>query len=480
MRLTLLIQVFAFLIQLSEFSCQQQNVPNIPHSFHNMALVPLWKKNTWMTLSIYINSDNLFSDYKAEPNWKFQLQNNDSPILTNAVVDITHKNVAIYAHIFLVKDSFPIDPANSSFSIDSIVYVCHGLTKFYQNKPYWHNTITISLVHHPKDYISKDTLHPATLKHFLNNQGRQRVGFYRPIVFPNDFWLIQKDAYPINHTTGILPLTVQLETINLWKFNVYAVLADEKKPSPSYSIDETKQFMSNMNPSYTLSFTLITCLLHGLFELLAVKNDVSFWIDKTNSIGVSTSSIILNLSIQIILFDLKSTLTCTIQLIRICIEIWKLYRLFKFKYYWILIQHPKKTRFVIRTIPIQHPTLIKRGENTTNMLDCTALQYIACIVTPLFLLFELWSTTTTTTTTISINLAHFLIIIPQLYINHQMHMVNNVSIDTMVYKSINIAIDGLFALAIGIPILHQLSFIKSNLIFLVYIFQKYYIQIRKK
>lgn len=69
--------------------------------------------------------------------------------------------------------------------MDSIVYVCHGneksiitnvhkqktnqsikkvLTKFYQNKPYWHNTITISLVHHPKDYISKDTLHPATLK----------------------------------------------------------------------------------------------------------------------------------------------------------------------------------------------------------------------------------------------------------------------------------------------------------------------------
>lgn len=65
------------------------DVPNIPHSFHNMALVPLWKKNTWMTLLIYINSDNLFSDYKAEPNWKFQLQNNDSPILTNAVVDIT-------------------------------------------------------------------------------------------------------------------------------------------------------------------------------------------------------------------------------------------------------------------------------------------------------------------------------------------------------------------------------------------------------
>lgn len=102
----------------------------------------------------------------------------------------------------------------------------------------------------------------------------------------------------------------------------------------------------------------------------------------------------------------------------------------------MLIQNPKKSRFVIRMVPIQQPTLIKRGENTTNMLDSTALQYISCIAIPLFLLFGGWSSSTTT----SINLAHFLIIIPQLYINCQMNMVNHVSTDTMVYRSINIAI----------------------------------------
>lgn len=42
----------------------------------------------------------------------------------------------------------------------------------------------------------------TSLIDFLNNQGHQRVGFYRPIVFPNDFWLIQKDAHPIKDTTG--------------------------------------------------------------------------------------------------------------------------------------------------------------------------------------------------------------------------------------------------------------------------------------
>jgi hypothetical protein len=116
---------------------------------------------------------------------------------------------------------------------------------------------------------------------FLNNQKKQKqpqqqVGFYRPIVFPNDFWLIKRDAYPINETTDVLPLTIKLESINLWKFNLYAVLAEEKKQKqtvmPPSSIDEMKRMMMNIDPSYMLSVTLITCLLHGLFELLAFKN----------------------------------------------------------------------------------------------------------------------------------------------------------------------------------------------------------------
>lgn len=51
------------------------------------------------------------------------------------------------------------------------VYLCTAklmssvaLTKFYKDAPYWHQTITISLVYDTKDYINRDTLHPVTLK----------------------------------------------------------------------------------------------------------------------------------------------------------------------------------------------------------------------------------------------------------------------------------------------------------------------------
>lgn len=43
------------------------------------------------------------------------------------------------------------------------------LTKFYQNDvirsiPYWHNTVTISLVYDTSEYIPRDSLHPITLR----------------------------------------------------------------------------------------------------------------------------------------------------------------------------------------------------------------------------------------------------------------------------------------------------------------------------
>lgn len=52
----------------SSFKQQQQ----MPQSF-----IPLWKKNIWMDLYIFINPHDKFNDYSAIPNWKISLQNNN-------------------------------------------------------------------------------------------------------------------------------------------------------------------------------------------------------------------------------------------------------------------------------------------------------------------------------------------------------------------------------------------------------------------
>lgn len=76
-------------------------------------------------------------------------------------------------------------------------------------------------------------------------------------------------------------MTIHLETINLWKFNIYAVLEATKnnnidREQENYSSTATSMAIDEqilLDLSFTTtSITLLTCLFHGLFEFLAFKN----------------------------------------------------------------------------------------------------------------------------------------------------------------------------------------------------------------
>jgi hypothetical protein len=49
---------------------------NVFHQQQPQSLVPLWKKNIWMDLYIFINPQIDFNDYNAMPQWKISIQNN--------------------------------------------------------------------------------------------------------------------------------------------------------------------------------------------------------------------------------------------------------------------------------------------------------------------------------------------------------------------------------------------------------------------
>merc|ERR1712194_238940 len=62
---------------------------------------------------------------------------------------------------------------------------------------------------------------------------------------------------------------------------------------------------------------------------------------------------------------------------------------------------------------------------------------------------------------------------PQLFINYKLQSVAHLNWRTMSYKSINTFIDDLFAFVIKMPIMHRLAFLRDDLIFFVYLFQRY-------
>lgn len=110
------------------------------------------------------------------------------------------------------------------------------------------------------------------------------LGFYKPIVFPNEFWTLQQNGFAVNESVSVLPLNIIIEPISMWKFNIFATLDESMRQqanSPlggmsSGDLDEVKRMFLETNP-ILLGTTIAVSLLHSLFEMLAFKNG-EFWL----------------------------------------------------------------------------------------------------------------------------------------------------------------------------------------------------------
>ncbi|KAL9542478.1 hypothetical protein MBANPS3_008594 [Mucor bainieri] len=228
------------------------------------------------------------------------------------------------------------------------------------------------------------------------SSNQRRINFYRPIIFPNNFWQTSNDAYPINDTTmSTLPLTVHLESINVWKFNVYAVLANKDDQQTNNSPSGLDDNLSVLEQGYMFSITLLTCFMHGLFELLAFKNDIGFYRAKTNRIGISVNSLVVHIAIQATLFlytmDFsKNAIRGCIQLVHLCVNAWKLNHVWLHEYEWVIEQGSDYgfTIRMARSVTRGKHKLVEQGEEKTQQLDTVAFKLLAVVALPLFTVYN--------------------------------------------------------------------------------------------
>jgi len=67
----------------------------------------------------------------------------------------------------------------------------------------------------------------------------------------------------------------------------------------------------------------------------------------------------------------------------------------------------------------------------------------------------------------------FILMMPQLFINYKLKSVAHLPWKTFMYKALNTFIDDLFAFIIKMPTLHRLSCLRDDLIFLIYLYQRW-------
>ena len=76
--------------------------------------------------------------------------------------------------------------------------------------------------------------------------------------------------------------------------------------------------------------TAVVMCLHTLFEMLAFKNDISFWHNKDNMEGISVKALYMQIGMSVIvlmyLMDNETSIVIIVpQGISIVIDIWKLF-----------------------------------------------------------------------------------------------------------------------------------------------------------
>ena len=112
---------------------------------------------------------------------------------------------------------------------------------------------------------------------------------YKPILWINDYWNLNRDYQPINTSTPTLNLTLTFQPLSMFKwqmysaqqlknrFNVLGNLMGEEEDDQDQ--DSVKEAFLETNV-YLLVLTFVVSIVHSVFEFLAFKNHIQFWNKK--------------------------------------------------------------------------------------------------------------------------------------------------------------------------------------------------------
>lgn len=433
-------------------------------------------------------------------------------------------NGSLFAHIFFARSGFPVDPNDPEYQPLSAFGLKHPivayLPKSKANKKksllgnsedsiedvavsegddepqaeskddgpmnsYWKPNITVNLVDDFTKY-SQRAIPPNVAPH-MNIEPTS--GNYYPTVFFNEFWLLRDKLIAINETVTELPLHLEVAPISMTKWQLFLQIDQSFQIHRSYGsmlegeADELKRVFVEGNP-YLLGITMFVSLLHSVFDFLAFKNDIQFWNKNKSMEGLSAKSVVVSFICQLVIFlylldNDTSWMILASSGIGVCIEFWKIGKAMHIE--------------VDRTGSIPKLKFSDRDSyagNKTKEYDDLAMKYLSYVLFVLVgcssvysLMYEThksWYSWILSSLTSCVYMFGFIMMCPQLFINYKLKSVAHLPWRQMTYKFLNTIIDDLFAFVIKMPMLHRLSVFRDDVIFLIYLYQRWAYPVDKK
>ncbi|KAL6583490.1 hypothetical protein OROMI_005568 [Orobanche minor] len=355
---------------------------------------------------------------------------------------------------------------------------------------YWKPNVTINLVDDFTRY-SQNAL-PPNIAPYLNIE--PTTGNYYPTIYFNEFWLLRDKLVPINETVNELSLNLEVGPISMTKWQLFLQIDQSFQIHRNYgsmlegeadqlkAFSEVRVFLEG-NP-YLLAITMVVSLFHSLFDFLAFKNDIQFWNKNKSMEGLSAKSVVVNFFCQLIVFlylldNETSWMILASSGIGCCIEFWKIGKAMHIE----IDRSGKVPRLRFRDRE-------SYASNKTKEYDDIAMKYLSYVLFFLAVCFSIyslkyerhksWYSWILSSLTSCVYMFGFIMMCPQLFINYKLKSVAHMPWRQMTYKFLNTIIDDLFAFVIKMPILHRLSVFRDDVIFLIYLYQRWVYPVDKK
>ncbi|KDO22105.1 hypothetical protein SPRG_10923 [Saprolegnia parasitica CBS 223.65] len=454
----------------------------------------------WDLPSVHYGFLEVPIEHKRHLNWTM------TPYLLN--------NGTLHAHVFFTKAGYSPNPADENYDELATVYkriemnTYRPRAKVTKQRNLWqadeaaeNDQEMMAVVEEDTTYVShwKPTLTIHVLvDHSVYARGQPPQPFvapylqvdpisgnYLPVLHLNEFWLLDEQLLPINGSVSSLPLEVEFAAIGMTKFALYHQMDQSFKMQQSMGTsskrdtDAMKKMFIDTNP-YLLAVTFVVSILHTVFDMLAFKNDVSFWKSQKSLEGLSLRTVVLNAFFHLVIFlylvdNDTSWMILFSSGLGVVLDFWKI----------------KKAIKISRD---ENGKLVFAGEDnyvssSTAEHDRVAVAHVSYIMYPLLVGYSLykliyaehkgWYSWVLSSLTSFVYAFGFIMMTPQLYINYKLKSVAHLPWRAMVYKSLNTFIDDLFAFVITMPIMHRLACFRDDIIFFVYLYQRWIYRVDK-
>ncbi|KAF3771041.1 cleft lip and palate transmembrane 1 [Cryphonectria parasitica EP155] len=367
---------------------------------------------------------------------------------------------------------------------------------------YYHPNTTISFVPGAGTMMYPTTNGAArqfiTLEPTGARDGSGQNSWYYPILFVNGFWQLKSHFNPVNETVKTLPLHIELNNLANWKFQLMASVEFGGRESARQAafgnpvagggdgseIEMVKEIFLDTNP-ILLGITIVVSIAHMLLETLAFGSDIAHYRKKKDNVGISVRTILANVFMQTIIFlylvdnsQNTSWMILGTQGVGIVIELWKVTTVVN-----IRVRDAPPGSWLPKHIVFEDKHKLSETEQKTQEYDAIAFKYMYWVGVPLLIAYAIyslvyeehksWYSFIITTLVGSVYAYGFLMMVPALYINYRLKSVAHMPGKAMMYKFLNTFIDDLFAFTIKMPILHRLATFRDDIIFFVYIYQRW-------